>query len=159
MRRAVLGLLFWPLFACSETEPLALELRSEAPPALHPVHNTLYSNLREPRRLLIRDAETWAAVWTEMISMGDPRTPPFVDFTKEDVIVAALGERRASGFGIAVTSLSVGENGTRVIVTTTVPGANCDRAEIITAPLDAVRVAKLPGPLSFDERSAVRTCG
>ena len=158
MRRVVLALLSWPCFACSETEPLALELRSEAPPALQPVHNTLYSNLRESRRLVIRDAETWAAVWTEMISMGDPRTPPFVDFSKEDVIVAALGERRASGYGIAVTSMSIGENGTQVIVTTTVPGATCDRAEIITAPLDAVRVSKIAGAITFDERSAVRTC-
>jgi hypothetical protein len=157
MRRFVLPLLFCALGACSDSQPLAIELRREAP-ALQPVHATLYSNLREPRRLLIRDAETWAEVWAEMISIGDPRTPPFVDFSKEDVVVAALGERRSSGFGIAVTGLADAENNTHVVVTTTLPGPTCDRAEIITAPLHAVRIRKVEGTITFDEQSSTRLC-
>jgi hypothetical protein len=145
------------LVACSESEPLSLELRSQAP-AMQPVHSTLYSNLRDSHRLLIRDAESWATLWAEMISAGDPRTPPFVDFSKDDVIVAALGERRASGYGIAIIGFNTDAGGTRLIVNTTVPGPTCDRAEIITAPLAAVRIPRVEGSLSFDERSSTRSC-
>jgi hypothetical protein len=122
------------------------------------VHATLYSNIREPRRLLIRDAESWAAAWTEMISAGDPRTPPFVDFTREDVVVAALGEQRAGGYSIAVTNIRTDGAVTQLTVTTTVPGAGCDGAEIITAPLDAVRVPRIVGTVIFDEQNVVRAC-
>lgn len=45
-------LLFAALTAGSQSEPLAPELRAQVP-ALQPVHSTLYSNLREPHRLLI----------------------------------------------------------------------------------------------------------
>ena len=156
-RLAVLCLLLL-LQACSRSEPLALSIRNDAP-TLQPVHNTLYSNMREPRRMLIRDAETWAAVWAEMISVGDSRTPPFVDFTKEDVIVAALGERRSSGYSIAITGVLADPFAAQVIVSTTVPGMGCDQAEIITAPLNAVRITKLDAAVKFDERTTVLNCG
>jgi hypothetical protein len=157
MRRIALLLVLLPLAACSQAEPLSLTLRTEDPD-LQPVHNTLYSNVREPRRLLIQDAETWARVWAEMISMGDPRIPPYVDFAREDVIVAAMGERRASGYSIAVTGVVVGANETQVVVVSTVPGPICDGAEIMTAPLAAARIRKSAAPITFDERTAVRTC-
>ena len=157
MRSAAVLLLLMPLFACSKSEPLALTLRSEEP-EFQSVHNTLYSNVRESQRLLIRDAETWANVWTGMISVGQPATPPFVDFTREDVIVAAMGERRAGGYNIAVMAVAHDANGTSIVVASTVPGPTCDRVEIITAPLAAVRVRKVTGALVFDERTGVRAC-
>ncbi len=157
MCRLALLLSLLPLTACSNAEPLSLTLRNQAPD-LQSVHATLYSNVRESRRLLIRDAETWAMVWTEMISIGDPRTPPFIDFTTEDVIVAAMGERRAGGYSIAITGVAPGEAVTQVMVASTVPGPTCDGAEIITAPLAAVRIRKVEGSLAFDERSIVLAC-
>ena len=157
MKRLVVLCLLLALQACSRSEPLALSIRNDAP-TIQPVHTTLYSNLREPRRMLIRDAETWAQVWTEMISAGDPRTPPFVDFTKEDVIVAALGERRSSGYSITITGVVADPLVAQVIVSTTVPGAACDQAEIVTAPLDAVRITKLDAAVKFDERTTLLNC-
>ncbi len=108
--------------------------------------------------MLIRDAESWAAVWADMISVGDSRTPPFVDFSKEDVIVAALGERRSNGYSISITGVLADPFAARVIVSTTAPGASCDQAEIVTAPLDAVRISKLDAAVQFDERNTVLSC-
>ena len=151
-------LLFLLLPACStSSDPISLELR-EDPPAMQPLYTTQYSNINEPRRLLIRDAEAWAALWAEMISAGDPRTPPYVDFSQEDVLVAAMGERRAAGYAIAIGQLLPEGNVTRAIVTSTGPGPNCESAEIMTAPLEAVRIRKVGGPLFFEERSATRSC-
>jgi hypothetical protein len=157
MKRLAVLCLLLPLHACSRSEPLALSIRNDAP-TIQPVHSTLYSNLREPRRMLIRDAESWAAVWADMISVGDSRTPPFVDFSKEDVIVAALGERRSNGYSISITGVLADPFAARVIVSTTAPGASCDQAEIVTAPLDAVRISKLDAAVQFDERNTVLSC-
>lgn len=145
------------LLACVEPEPLALQVH-ENTPRLEAVHTTLYSNLREPQRLIIRDSETWARLWPQMTSAGDPRTPPFVDFSTDDVIVAAMGERRAAGYSIAITDVQPLGPETRIVVTSSVPGPTCTRAEIMTAPVHAVRVRRITGAVTFQERGAVLGC-
>ena len=146
------------LTACSESEPTALQLR-EAAPNLQPLHATLFSNLREPRRLLIRDRESWAALWPQLVNTGAPTEPPFVDFTREDVLVAAMGERRVGGYSIQIDDVDYAGGAVHVVVTSFEPGPGCDRAEVVTSPLDAVRVPKISGAVTFSERSAVRSCG
>jgi hypothetical protein len=156
MRPALLSLLLL-LPACSKSEPLAIPFHETAP-IVQPLYATLYSNIQEPRRLLIRDAETWSIVWAEMVNSGDPRVPPYVDFSKEDVLVAAMGERRAAGYSIAITEVVQTANGARAVITSTVPGAMCESAEIMTAPLDAIRISKVNGAVTFDEQSVTRGC-
>ena len=142
---------------CSDREPTALQLQDNSF-AMQPLHATLFSNIREPRRLLIRDAETWAALWAQMVNAATPAEPPYVDFAKEDVLVAAMGEQRAGGYAISIASVEPGEHATRVITTSLVPGPDCDRSDVITAPLDAVRIRKLTGAIEFTEQTVLRSC-
>jgi hypothetical protein len=158
MRRLALLPLMLLLPACSKPDPVAVDSGHTAP-IMQPLYATLYSNVREPRRLVIRDAETWAAVWAEMISVGDPRTPPHVDFTKEDVLVAAMGERRAAGYDISINEVVEGANGVLAVVTSTTPAPACETSEIMTAPLAAIRVTKVTGGVAFEERGATVSCG
>ena len=142
---------------CSTTEPTALQLQDNTP-ALQPLHATLFSNIKEPRRLLIRDAETWATLWAQMVNAGTSATPPYVDFANEDVLVAAMGEQRAGGYAIAIASVEQVEHTMRVVTTSLVPGPDCDRSDVITSPLDAVRVRKLTAPIAFSEQAIIRSC-
>jgi hypothetical protein len=157
MKRLVVLCLWAILPACSGSEPLGTTLRISAPD-VQPLHATLYSNILEERRILIRDAESWAALWPQMVSIGAPQTPPFVDFSKEDVLIAAMGERRVGGFQISVLEVQTVERNTQVVVRSTIPGPTCDRAEVISAPLDAVRIRKITGTLTFDERTLINAC-
>jgi hypothetical protein len=157
MRRLAFLCVLLALPACSESEPTAVEAGGTAA-SMQPLYATLYSNLREPRRMLIRDAETWAAVWAEMASVGDPRIPPFVDFAKEDVLVAAMGERRSAGYHISIESISGDNESVTAVVASTTPGPTCDNSEIITAPLEAIRVSKVEGAVAFVERVKTLTC-
>lgn len=157
MKRMVVVVLCALMSACSDAEPLGSILQISAPD-VQPLHATLYSNILEARRILIRDAETWADLWPQMISAGDPRTPPFVDFSKEDVLVAAMGERRVGGYQISVLEAVIGETNAVVVIRSTIPGPMCDRSEVINAPLDAVRIRKISGTLSFDERTLISDC-
>jgi hypothetical protein len=143
--------------ACSKAEPFANELESNAPD-LQPIHATQYSNIRDFRRIVIRDAETWAALWAEMVNVGDPKTPPHVDFSREDVVVAAMGEKREAGYSIAIVAVAYGSDAARIAVSSSVPGPMCNSAEVISAPLNAVRVKKLDGPVIFQEATSVRAC-
>ena len=159
MRLAVLVPVIALWTACSKaSEPLSNELQINSP-EVQPLHATQYSNIREFRRILIRDAETWSALWAEMINVGDSKTPPYVDFTKEDVLVAAMGEKRVAGYAVAIVAVEHASAGARVIVTSSVPGSSCEHAEVINAPVDAVRIRKLAGPVTFFETTTVRACG
>ena len=159
MRLALLVPLFTLWTACSKVdEPLSNELLIKSPD-VQPLHATQYSNIREPRRILIRDAETWSALWAEMINVGDSKTPPYVDFANEDVLVAAMGEKRVAGYSIAIVAIEHGPAGARVVVTSGVPGPSCEHAEVISAPVDAVRIRKLTSPVTFTETTTIRACG
>src|SRR6266508_4397374 len=63
---------------------------------------------RERARLVIRAAAEWAAAWKELWAGASPAPPlPAVDFSKEMVIVAAMGEQASGGHSIAVASAAV----------------------------------------------------
>ncbi|MGQ0562795.1 MAG: protease complex subunit PrcB family protein [Gemmatimonadota bacterium] len=133
----------------------------DAPPAaaVQPLFATLYSSLREPRRMIIRDEESWSRLWADMVSStGAPGAVPKVDFAREDVLVAALGERRTAGYAIAITGARSTEAGLHVTVISTNPAPGCTGADVVTTPLAAVRVSKIGVQISFDERTVVLGC-
>lgn len=147
------------LAACSNG---ATAILSESPPLeanVSPLFATQYSNIREQRRMIITDGETWARLWAEMLpSASGPATPPFVDFRTENVVVAAMGERRGAGFAIQIVDVERANTALRIDVTSTLPTASCSGSDVITTPLDAVRIPKSAGIIQFIERSIVLTC-
>lgn len=143
--------------ACSDTGITPAET---APKAIsEPLFATLYSNVRDARRIVIHDEASWAALWAEMVSSGSmPTTPPRVDFSKEDVVVAAMGERRFAGYEITITGVEQDAGHLRVDVASKTPSPTCDHSEVITTPLHAVRVSKTSEPISFNETTVVLSC-
>src|SRR5215211_7596813 len=96
---AVLGL---ALVACSTTvsEPRVanvpiVRLRSE------PYSFAYNTGLVQPVRLVVRDTDTWRSTWSRIYERHSPVPPlPEVDFSKEAIIVAALGQRGSGGYSI-----------------------------------------------------------
>src|SRR5687767_10102641 len=59
------------------------------------------SRFEEAERRVIRDTIQWAAVWARIYETRSPKPPlPAIDFSKEQVVVAALGKRPSSGYVI-----------------------------------------------------------
>ena len=146
------------LAACSNPTE---RITSAAPQTVvEPIFGTLYSNIREPRRMVIHDEATWAQLWGEMVSTGSaPATAPDVDFSREDVVVAAMGERRAAGYNIAIENVATTATGAlRIDVASTIPSPACAASDVITTPLDAVRVPKTADPVQFSEKTVVMSC-
>jgi hypothetical protein len=109
----------------------------------------------ESRRLVIRDANSWAEFWSEL-GTGDR---PDVDFTKAVVVAVAAGERPSGGYEIAVDRVSQVDGELTVQVVETTPGPNCITSSSPTQPADVVVVSAVaPRSWSFVERKEVRGC-
>jgi len=109
----------------------------------------------ESRRLIIRDANAWAAFWSEL-GVGDR---PAVDFTRDVVVAVAAGQRPTGGYEIAVDRVRQANGELTVEVVETTPGPNCMTTTSLTQPVDVIVV---PAPTarswSFVERKEVRGC-
>ena len=126
-----------------------------ATPEIRRIGKWTRTGINEARRLVIRDANAWAAFWSEL-GMGDR---PAVDFTRDLVIAVAAGQQPSGGYEVAVNRVSQ-TNGELIIeVVETSPSPNCMTSSSLTQPVDVV---VLPGVnargWSFVERKEVRGC-
>ncbi len=156
MRKRLLLAAAIALTACSDP---AARITTAPPQAVaEPLFGTLYSNIRETRRMVIRDEATWSALWAEMVGSASGTAPPRIDFAREDVLIAAMGERHVAGYEIAIAGVSEAGGSLRADVVSKVPGGACSAADVITTPLDAVRVPRSSRPVQFTESTIVQSC-
>jgi hypothetical protein len=126
---------------------------------IDPAPLALYSGLRNQAQLVIRDAATWQAQWTEIWDVQSAAPPiPVVDFTREMVILAAMGEQRTGGYSIAITAADETSSGVTVRISTILPGAGCGVTQALTQPVDAVKVPRRETGVSFAERRETVEC-
>jgi hypothetical protein len=114
-----------------------------------------HTGIAEPRRMVIRDADGFAQLWSEL-GAGER---PDVDFTQNVVVVAASGEQPSGGHGIAIDRVSQADGQLTIQVVETTPGPNCVTTGAATRPVDVVVVhAAAPRGWSFLERKGIRAC-
>lgn len=151
------------LCACSSLE---LDPIPSGPPVpmtrlrAEPYSYTFYSGLTSVERLVIRDAATWQAVWNRIHSNRTPVPAlPEVDFSREMMVVAAMGERSTGGYGILLQRANEDPAGGIVVsVLSTSPGRSCVVTLAFTAPVDIARLPLSAGPVRFYERSETMVC-
>ena len=105
------------------------------------------SGITNSRREVITDAGRWSAFLSEADLGG--QSIPTVDFSKEMVIVAALGTQADSCKSVAISSATSDE--TRVIIHVNeqrLP-ASCTCPPIIVTPVHVVKTARSPGSPVF----------
>lgn len=149
-------------WACSDTasptgEPGAnvpvVRLRSE------PYSFAFYSGLDKPDRIVVRDAVSWQIVWKD-VWRGFSEVPPLplVDFSREMIIVAALGAHSTGGYGILIDGANEAANGGINVTIRSISPLNCLVTEAFTQPVDIARLPLRSGRVEFTERSEVRRC-
>ena len=113
------------------------------------------TGIGESRRLVIRDANTWAAFWSEL-GVGDR---PAVDFTRDVVVAVAAGQQPTGGYEIAVNNVTEHAGELTVEVLETTPGPNCMTSAVLTQPVDVVVLPAVNvRGWSFIEKKNVRGC-
>jgi hypothetical protein len=145
-----------PAGARAETfRRIALQPDMGSPPGLQ------VSGIHTQRRQVIQDAATWAAAWDEIFSgqSPEPELAP-VDFSKETVVLAAMGDTMNGGYSIAIDSAFADGNTTTAAVSSVMPDPMCMMMQMqaITQPLDVVAVPKASA-VTFAERGSMSMCG
>ena len=110
-------------------------------------------------RLVIRDRDEFNELWKELFRFGsDKPALPEVDFAREMIIVAAMGEQPSSGYEIIIDSACEVDNQFVVLVRST-DFLKCGlQLGIVTAPVDIVRLPKTNLPVVFRETEVTSDC-
>lgn len=112
--------------------------------------------------MVIRDREAWVEMWKRIYGQQPideiMALLPEVDFSREMLIVAALGERPTGGFGIIVDSACEREKELEIVVRS-ISRVTCGGVtQSLTQPLDIVRLPKTELPVVFREIEVVDDC-
>src|SRR5678816_4873324 len=134
---------------------IAVPLRfgGERPPPL-PWVNSFPSET--PFRLVIRNRDEFSDFWKGLTAKVPPGqwapSLPEIDFLKEMIVVAAMGERPSSGYGIIIDGVCEVDGHVEVFITSQEGGSSCGGAlMLVTAPADAVRIPQTDLPIVFRE--------
>jgi hypothetical protein len=131
---------------------------------------TQHSAIDEARDFVIRDEESWCDFWYEVHAWIYPRPEcpsDAVDFSKEVVIVSALGPRPNSCYGNAITQidyteLSAGRRRRRdrliVHVEDVIPEPSCLCFCVVVHPVYVVKVKKPVTDVSFVHHEKILEC-
>ena len=121
--------------------------------------SSAWSGVSDHRRTVIRSSPEWLALWEEAHATVIPRPdPPEVDFTREMVLVAAMGGRPTGGYSISIPTVKREGGEAYAVVETVSPGPTCFTTQAFTAPVVALRVPLLEGPVHWIESETRREC-
>lgn len=152
------------LGACASSETVSPPGEPGANIPIVRLHSEPYSfafnsGLDKPDRIVVRDATSWQAVWRDVWRGGSEIPPlPAVDFSREMILVVALGARSTGGYGILIDGANeAGQDKINVAVRSISPG-NCGVTLAFTQPVDIARLPLRTGSVGFTERSEVSRC-
>jgi hypothetical protein len=128
-------------------------LRSE------PYPFAVVSGLRQSTRIIVRDDATWQSLWSTIwIGASPVPAAPAIDFSREMLVVAALGSRSTGGFGILVDSAARASDGITVWIRTIAPGPSCGTTQAFTQPVDLARLPRIDAVVRFTDTPVVTDC-
>lgn len=129
------------------------------PPELAILPYRLSSGLTQRERIVVRDAESWAALWPRIMGSHRPlHTLPPVNFSREMLVVASVGTRPSGGHTITIDSVSGGRDRLFVFLSERSPGPRCGVTAALSEPVTLARLVRNELPVSFVTRSVLRDC-
>ena len=118
------------------------------------------SGLPDSARLVVRTPAEWTTIWNRIVSNHGPKPPlPDIDFSKEMLLVAAMGTRNTGGFSIEIEAVDRDSKSITASVRTHSPGKTCGTTAALTAPVAIVRIPRSTLPVQFVEEHITTDCG
>jgi hypothetical protein len=117
-------------------------------------------------RMVVRDRDAWLDVWKRIYSPGPghgpyPELPPLpeIDFSREMVVVAAMGRRPSTSYAIIIDgAYERNDYRLEVVVRSVENRRGCMAMTMMTAPIDIVRLPKTERSVIFREIEVVPDC-
>jgi hypothetical protein len=116
------------------------------------------SGFDEPAELVIRDRAALESAWARAFNQVQGNPAPAVDFSRETVILVALGPRTSGGHAVRVDAVTRSGESAVVRYTATSPGPDCMSTQALTSPVEVVRTARIGGAVRFARHDAVQRC-
>jgi hypothetical protein len=109
---------------------------------------------------VLTDSASWADASARVYANhGRPPSLPSVDFTREIVVLVALGTRATGGYAIAIDSARITAAALIVYLHSTLPGPTCGTTSALTQPVYAAALPRTSLPVQFVEQSSKTDCG
>jgi hypothetical protein len=117
------------------------------------------SGIEKPMRTIITKQEDFVQIW-ESIYANQQAKPklPYVDFSKEIVVVLALGIKPSGGYAIRALEVIYAGNTIDITVASSSPGDNCAVTAALTSPVELIRMNVPTKPVRFVERTTTFNC-
>lgn len=117
-----------------------------------------FSGIQDPKQEVIKDKAAYDALWTRHLANAKGAvTQPDVDFSKEMVILVAMGRQNTGGYAIQVSGVEVSGDKVKVTVTRTTPPPGAMALQALTAPVHIVAVPRSDlSPEFIDTKPAPR---
>jgi len=111
------------------------------------------SGIQEPTQELIKDQAAWEKTWTRHATRVLEKRPE-VDFSKEMVILVALGRKNTGGYTIEVTKVEPVGDKLQITVRRKSPTPGAMTVQMVTAPFQMVAVPQSDLAPEFVEAKA-----
>jgi hypothetical protein len=119
----------------------------------------LNGGITERGRFVIRDRDALDKLWQQLHRAGSDKPPlPGVDFSREMIIVAAMGQQPTSGYESIIDSACEADHQLEVLVRSTNFLKCGGQTTSVTAPVDIVRLPKTDLPVVFRETEVTSDC-
>lgn len=126
---------------------------------------TAFSGIGEKLRMVIRDRDAWREMWKRIHSPNHgygsvTELPPLpeIDFSREMIVVAAMGGQPSSAYAIVVDGAYERDDRLEIVVRSVSPGKGCMALAVVTAPVDVVRMPKTERSVVFRETEIAHDC-
>lgn len=117
------------------------------------------SGINAERHVAIRSQSEWEEQWLRLTARhGSRPAAPQVDFSREMLLMAAMGDRPTGGYAVSIERVVDRSAAFEVFVRHTSPGPRCFTTQAITSPVDIVRVAASAKPVRWNVVREVRDC-
>lgn len=108
------------------------------------------SGFQAPQQSYIATQKEWVDTWITREGPVTPKRPhPTIDFSREVVIVAALGTKPTGGFAIEITRIVRTKDAIEIYIRTTAPQDGLKPPPGPTSPIVLARMAKPDRPVTF----------
>ncbi|MCX7643338.1 MAG: alkaline phosphatase family protein, partial [Armatimonadetes bacterium] len=109
-----------------------------------------HCGITEPRRIVITDAEEWKELWEQVHKDKIPAPKaPAVDFSKNMVLAAFMGQKPSSGYAIQIAEVAWNDGEVLVKVREGTPAKGAILLQVLTQPFHIVVVPRVEAKVRF----------
>jgi len=127
-----------------------ISLNAADPGHMRTIAKGAFSGIRAPLNTVVTNEIQWTEVWGKhSVNEKQVEAAPKIDFNKESVILAAMGEKRTGGYAIEVFAVEDSAASYVVRVRTKAPKPGGFQLQALSAPFHIVAVPKISKPVHF----------